>query len=252
MAGKTLFLEGENGEQLNLKTISLIRDSMRLAWNNLAAQKCTPFTWRHTTASVHNFFHSYMEDKWPILRLCNNGWKLDKLASVTYPGYKWLYLNDKGHLKVKVKTEENTPVDDNGNLNHVGNENSNNENLTDKKNKPEKSKSDANIHTGQKRKSLNQPKPGIHLKRTKGIYLYLIPNADSIVFHIVSFTADEAMVPRLLDMETGGSKPSTEDSDTQQITDADNAPTLSNKDANESTSSWDFNLNPVDCYVWPR
>ncbi|KAH0835514.1 hypothetical protein J3R83DRAFT_9194 [Lanmaoa asiatica] len=71
----------------------------------------------------------------------------------------------------------------------------------------------------------------------------------------MSFAADKTMVPEVTDMEIGGSKPSTEDSDTTwQIVDADkNAPMLSKQDsctvgdlANDSTSTWDFNPNPVD------
>ncbi|KAH0826154.1 hypothetical protein J3R83DRAFT_5572 [Lanmaoa asiatica] len=235
-ARKTSFLEGENGEQLDIKTVGLIRDNMRLAWNDLAAQKRAPFTWGRATASVHDYFHLYMEDKWPILKLCNNRWKLDELASITYPGYKRSYLDDKGHLKVKVKSEEvaeNTPDDVIGKLDHPGDGNSD-----DEKNKTNKSKSNDNSLTGQKRRPLKEPKPGVHSKRTK-----------------VSFAADETMVPEVTDMEIRGSKPSTEDSDTTwQIVDANkNAPTLSKQDsctvgdlADDSTSTWDFNPNPVD------
>ncbi|KAI9567404.1 hypothetical protein HD554DRAFT_2173514 [Boletus coccyginus] len=135
--GKTLFLEGENRELINIKTVSLICDSMCLAWNDLATQKCALFTWGHATASAHDYFHLYMEDKWPLFRLCDNGWKLNELASVTYPGYKWSYLDDEGNLKVKVKTEKMN-LDNVGNSDHPGNENSNDM----KKTEIEKSKSD--------------------------------------------------------------------------------------------------------------
>jgi hypothetical protein len=87
-AGKTSFLEGTNDKQLNTQVVGLIHDSMHLAWNNLAEQKCALCTWKQATAAMHQYFHLYMEDKWPLLKLCNNGWKIDELTSITYPGYK--------------------------------------------------------------------------------------------------------------------------------------------------------------------
>ena len=87
-ASKTSFLEGTNGNQLDTQAVNLICDSMRLAWNDLIEQKHAPSTWKQATAAAHQSFYSYMEDKWPLLKLCNNRWKLDKLASITYLGYK--------------------------------------------------------------------------------------------------------------------------------------------------------------------
>ncbi|KAG8216466.1 hypothetical protein J3R82DRAFT_6573 [Butyriboletus roseoflavus] len=209
-AGKTSFLEGEDGEQLDTKTVSLIRDSMRLAWNDLATQKRAPFTWGRATASVHDYFHSYMEDKWPILRLCNNGWKLDELASVTYPGYKRSYLDDKGSLKVKVKTEETDLDDVVGDLDHPSNENSSDTKKTQ--------------NTSQKRKAPKQAQPEVPSKRKKG----------------------KVTAPELANIESESSKLVTENSN--QNTDANNA-TLSEQDTiSDSTNdlglSWDFSIKP--------
>lgn len=149
---------------------------MHLMWNNLAAQKCASFIWGQTTASVHNYFHSYMEDKWPILKLYNNGWKLNELASVTYPRYKWLYLDNKGHLKAKVKSKENIPYDL-GNMDHPGNENMNNE-----KDKTEKARAMLTTILARSKSPSSNRYQAFTQNKHKVFYLYLISIVGSILF----------------------------------------------------------------------
>ena len=97
-----------------------------------------------------------MGNKWPLLKLCNNGWKLDELASITYPGYKRSYLDKEGNVKAKVKIEERET--DNATTstdpNHVNNVNENSNNDT--------------IHTNQKRKYPKLPKSNVPEKKRKG------------------------------------------------------------------------------------
>ena len=131
-----------------------------------------------------------MKDKWPLFRLCGSGWKLDESISDIYPGYKWSYLDDKGNLRVKVKTEE-MDLDNIRNSDHPGNKNS--KDL--KKIETEKSKSDA---SNQKCKAISTS--------------ICIPSAD-VHFHLVSSGAGKIIVPQLPDIEARSSRPGIEVSD---------------------------------------
>ncbi|KAH0835427.1 hypothetical protein J3R83DRAFT_9056 [Lanmaoa asiatica] len=241
-AGKTSFLEGENGEQLDMKTVGQIRDSMRLAWNDLASQKRAPFTWGRATASVHDYFHSYMEDKWPILRFCNNGWKLDELASVTYPGYKRSYLDNEGNLKGKVKTEETELDEIVGNSDHPGNENSNDT----KKTKNEKTKSDASNHTNPKRKALKQAQPEVPSKRKKGkTTAPQLPDIEATSSHSADAN-DATLAEQGITGDPTNNFTTTYSDHSADANDTTLAPQgITGDPTNNFDSIWDFGVNPA-------
>ncbi|KAG8217047.1 hypothetical protein J3R82DRAFT_5038 [Butyriboletus roseoflavus] len=51
-------------------------------------------SWGKASVSAKNIVRDYMEHNWPSLRLAENGWKLEHLASLDYPGWMRTNLNE--------------------------------------------------------------------------------------------------------------------------------------------------------------
>jgi len=51
-----------------------------------------------------------MEHNWPSLRLAENGWKLEHLASLDYPGWMRTNFNENGKLMSKDEDLEWGPI----------------------------------------------------------------------------------------------------------------------------------------------
>lgn len=183
-----------------------------------------------------------MEDKWPILRLCDNRWKLDELASVTYPGYKQSYLDNEGNLKVQVKTEEMDLDNIVSNSDHSDNKKSNNA----KKAEDEKSKSNASNHINQKHKALKQAQPELSSRRKKYSISIYISSAD-ILFHLLSSVAGKMMASQSSDIEAESSKDGSKNSD--QNAHANDTILFKQDTTRNSTnyldSSLDFSMEPT-------
>ena len=79
---------------------------MRSIWEDLARDGLAPLTWRRATATARQRVRDIMHKEWPLRTLCTDGWKLDDLATITYPGWKRSYLNSDGMLKSKVNIKE--------------------------------------------------------------------------------------------------------------------------------------------------
>ncbi|KAI6004151.1 hypothetical protein EDD15DRAFT_2360410 [Pisolithus albus] len=65
-----------------------------------------------------------MENAYPMFRFTSNGWKLDYLASMTYPAWRKVHLDDNGRWKPKkgkeLKTEDNDEDDEDENNDGTG------------------------------------------------------------------------------------------------------------------------------------
>ncbi|KIJ58870.1 hypothetical protein HYDPIDRAFT_33743 [Hydnomerulius pinastri MD-312] len=118
------FLEGENGEVINARQVKAIRDSMRDTWGELACRNISPTSWGRASTSAHKLFRSLIKSDWPIFRLCNNGWKLTYLASISYPGWKRAHLDEDGNRKKKVNvgsdSEDNNDSEDSEDNDNAG------------------------------------------------------------------------------------------------------------------------------------
>ncbi|KAN0082865.1 hypothetical protein V8E55_008660 [Tylopilus felleus] len=88
---------------------------MRSAWMELARSHHVPQVWGELDASGRKFFHSFVEDAYPLFKCTHGGWKLDKLAHMNYPAWKAEHLDKTGNLlskedrkrkRGKCKTEE--------------------------------------------------------------------------------------------------------------------------------------------------
>ncbi|KAF9230876.1 hypothetical protein BU15DRAFT_68822 [Melanogaster broomeanus] len=110
--GAISYLEGENGEVININTVKAIRASMRDAWNELVRHDLSPASWGRASTTSRKLFQSLMEKDWPIFKLCNDGWKLDYLACVPYPGWKRAHLDDNGHMKKRLKNHDGSDRED--------------------------------------------------------------------------------------------------------------------------------------------
>lgn len=107
-----VYLEDENGRTVSSRTIKAIRRVLRGGWSELVARKIAPHSWGKLSASGRQLIHSFMEHKFPLFKLANNGWKLDHLATTTYPAWCRNNLDANGDRKSggNIKKEDN--IDD--------------------------------------------------------------------------------------------------------------------------------------------
>ena len=105
-------MEDQNGKLLSVKRVRDVQTTMRSIWEDLARDKLAPSSWERATATACQRMHDIMHREWPLLRLCNDGWKLEDLATITYPGWKRSYLNSDGMLKDKGADGESSNDDD--------------------------------------------------------------------------------------------------------------------------------------------
>ncbi|KAI6016370.1 hypothetical protein BKA83DRAFT_4128970 [Pisolithus microcarpus] len=83
-----------------------------LGWVELA-----PPLWERLSASTRQFIHDLMESTYPHFKFANNGWKLNYLASNTYPAWHKGKLDDSGRWKqkkgkgLKIKDDDNDNED---------------------------------------------------------------------------------------------------------------------------------------------
>ncbi|KAG1838384.1 hypothetical protein DFJ58DRAFT_846096 [Suillus subalutaceus] len=83
-----VYLEDENGRTVSSRTIKAIRRVLRGGWSELVTRKIAPHSWGKLSASGRQLIHNFMENEFPLFKLANNGWKLDHLATTTYPAWR--------------------------------------------------------------------------------------------------------------------------------------------------------------------
>ena len=98
------FAEDENGTCLSGFTMRAMNATAREIWQELKKRGKAPKTWlTGTPTSVRNFYRVEMYRRHPELRLCENNWKVDFIASHSYPGWSRRHL-----LGKIVKGEESS------------------------------------------------------------------------------------------------------------------------------------------------
>lgn len=158
-ASNTSYLEDQNGKPLTTKRTRDIRTTMRSVWEDLARDRLAPSSWGRATVTARQRMRDIMYREWPLLTLCNDGWKLDDLASITYPGWKRSYLNLDGTL-IGKETVDDAQASDNDN---------NNNNTMEKRKRSSNIKSECN--------------QSVACKRTKSILYFCILICSDICFH---------------------------------------------------------------------
>ncbi|KAI6007022.1 hypothetical protein EDD15DRAFT_2190659 [Pisolithus albus] len=105
------YLEDKDGNPPSSKTAKAIRKVLRGGWVELVNRELAPPSWGRLSASGRQFIHSLMENAFPDFKFTNNGWKLDYLASTTYPAWRKAMLDDNGKWKQKKGKDPKTEDD---------------------------------------------------------------------------------------------------------------------------------------------
>ncbi|KAG0694272.1 hypothetical protein DFH29DRAFT_880830 [Suillus ampliporus] len=110
-----VYLEDENGRTISSRTIKAIWRVLHGGWSELVTCKITPHSWGKLSASGRQLIHNFMEHEFPLFKLANNGWKLDHLATMTYPAWRRNNLDINGDWKSggNIKKEDDNDDIDN-------------------------------------------------------------------------------------------------------------------------------------------
>ncbi|KAG8220305.1 hypothetical protein J3R82DRAFT_3563 [Butyriboletus roseoflavus] len=80
------FLEDENGVIHTRVVIKSLQKDLKTVFQDLVIKGVAPKSWGKASASAKNIVRDYMEHNWSSFWLAENGWKLEHLASLNYPG----------------------------------------------------------------------------------------------------------------------------------------------------------------------
>ncbi|KAI6005997.1 hypothetical protein EDD15DRAFT_2215265 [Pisolithus albus] len=112
------YLEDKAGNPPSRETAKAIRKLLRGGWVELVYKDLAPPSWGRLSAGARQFIHDLMESTYPHFKFANNGWKLDYLASNTYPAWRKGNLDDNGRWKqkkgkgLKIEDDDNDDEDD--------------------------------------------------------------------------------------------------------------------------------------------
>ncbi|KAG2337327.1 hypothetical protein BDR05DRAFT_993076 [Suillus weaverae] len=109
------YLEDKNGHTVSSRTVKAIQRVLRGGWSELVTCKIAPQSWGKLSASGRQLIHIFMENEFPLFKLTNNGWKLDHLATTTYPAWRRNNLDANGYWKSggNIKKEDDNDDIDN-------------------------------------------------------------------------------------------------------------------------------------------
>ncbi|KAG1833179.1 hypothetical protein EV424DRAFT_1623364 [Suillus variegatus] len=112
--GKLPYLEDADGDPVPETTIKAIRKLLRGGWSELLSRKMAPQSWGKVSASGRQLVHSLMEDTFPLFKFADNGWKLDFLATSSYPSWHRNNLDSDNNRKSRdsVKKEDDDDAND--------------------------------------------------------------------------------------------------------------------------------------------
>ena len=90
--------------------IKSLQKDLKTVFRDLAIKGLALKSWGKASASAKNIVRDHMERNWPSLWLAENGWKLEHLASLDYPGWMQTNLNENGKLMSKDEDSELGPI----------------------------------------------------------------------------------------------------------------------------------------------
>jgi hypothetical protein len=93
------FIEDENGIIIDGFRATAMRRFARELWSSLNSVGKAPKTWGKVDAAVASQYRNEMERKFPELRLCDNSWKADFIATLNYPSWYNNNVEKEEHLK---------------------------------------------------------------------------------------------------------------------------------------------------------
>ena len=100
------YLEDEHGQVINGHVLMEMRALARQVFQHLHSQNLAPRTWTKASIVAHQYYRNSMNAQFPILRLCEGHWKVDKLAIDSYPG--WYRNNVLCNLGAQQESERET------------------------------------------------------------------------------------------------------------------------------------------------
>lgn len=97
------YIETVDGEAVSYERAAAMRKRARELWQFLDKQDGAPRSWGNITFPHATYYRNAMCESFPELRLCENNWKVNHLATIHYS--KW--SNRRPSVK-KIKEEEKT------------------------------------------------------------------------------------------------------------------------------------------------
>lgn len=95
------FIQNEDGELIDKAMLGRITTAARGKFNEMATKGVLPPRWDKIQWAIRKDFEHDMEHEFFVLRLCENNWKANEVATLLFPGFK---QNNKS-LFAEVKTE---------------------------------------------------------------------------------------------------------------------------------------------------
>ncbi|KAI6139506.1 hypothetical protein BKA82DRAFT_154100, partial [Pisolithus tinctorius] len=95
------YLEDKKGDPPSDQVAKAIQKVLHGGWAELVNWQMAPTTWGRLSASGCTFIHNLMENAYPMFKFAHDGWKLEFLASTSYPAWQKTYIDDNGRWKLK-------------------------------------------------------------------------------------------------------------------------------------------------------
>lgn len=108
-----LYIEDADGKSIDGNIAGGMRDFARSIWRSLYERGIAPETWGQATKEVREEYCREMESEYHVLRLCDNHWKANALATAIYS--QWYRTYDK---KTKHRHDNDNSSDDDSNDNN--------------------------------------------------------------------------------------------------------------------------------------
>ena len=116
-----LYIEDENGVPVDGTITGGMRELARSIWRSLYERGLAPETWGQATKDIRDEYFREMESEYHVLRLCDNHWKANALATAIYSQWHKTYYKDdeegdgsdgppKKKSKRTVVVDDNTPL----------------------------------------------------------------------------------------------------------------------------------------------
>ncbi|KAF8897772.1 hypothetical protein BD779DRAFT_1667693 [Infundibulicybe gibba] len=103
-----LFVEDRNGIPATGEILDRITAHARRVFSELLKSNAAPQKWSQGTPHAQNYFRAEMHHEFPDLRLCENNWKADKIATQLYPG--WFGARKNHNASEAIKRTSTTPT----------------------------------------------------------------------------------------------------------------------------------------------
>lgn len=95
------FVVHADGRVINKARVDTIRWECRKVWEQLMQDRISPIKWGNASVRAHDLLVRRLRSKYPELRLCQDNWKIEHIATNDYP--KWYETHGKKRELVKLE-----------------------------------------------------------------------------------------------------------------------------------------------------